>query len=150
MSESLTPVERDTSGCRVTSGRWYDPYGGSTLTDPTLVDVDHLIPLAEAHRSGAHAWSRERRAAFANDLSHPDTLIAVSQSENRSKADRDPLSWMPQSPYRCLYIQRWRDTKMRWDLQEDLLESWFISAHLWICRRFGAPGDALVSILEPG
>src|SRR3546814_1137101 len=113
-------------GCGVAAGRWYDPYTGRTITDPRELDVDHRIPLAEAHRSGADRWDAGRRRAFANDLSHPDTLVAVDLSANRSKGDGDPLSWLPPAwGNRCAYVQRWRATKRRWGLGEDLLESWF-------------------------
>ena len=119
-------------------GRWYDPYTDRALTDPHDLDVDHRIPLAEAHRSGADRWDPARRQVFANDLSHPDTLIAVDQSANRSKADGDPLSWLPPAwGYRCRYVQRWRETKRRWDLREDALEGWWIDGVSWMCRHLG-------------
>jgi hypothetical protein len=139
-AESLEPPSFDDRGCAVVAGRWYDPFSGATLTDPALMDVDHLVPLAEAHRSGAHRWTAARREAFANDLSHPDTLIAVDRSVNRSKGDGDPLSWMPpDTGYWCPYAARWRATKARWDLEEDLLEGWWIDAVLGVCRALGRP-----------
>src|SRR3546814_3795001 len=93
--ESLEPLRMTADGCGVVAGRWYDPYAGRTITDPRELDVDHRIPLAEVHRSGAHRWDAARRRAFANDLSHPDTLVAVDLSANRSKGGGDPLSWLP-------------------------------------------------------
>ncbi len=53
-AESLTPVRYDGRGCKVVAGRWFDPFTGRTLTDPSMIDIDHRVPLAEAHRSGAH------------------------------------------------------------------------------------------------
>ena len=47
----------DDRQCRVEAGRWWDPYTGTVLTDPGDLDVDHLVPLANAHRSGGWAWS---------------------------------------------------------------------------------------------
>lgn len=147
IAESLEPPRLDRRGCAVVSGRWYDPLSGRSLTDPSALDVDHRVPLAEAHRSGADRWDRARREAFANDLTHPDTLIAVDRGTNRSKADGDPLSWMPPNwPYRCAYLQRWRGTKQRWALREDLLEGWYIDAHLGLCGLFGADRDPLASL----
>lgn len=144
-AESLEPPKLDARGCKVTAGLWHGAFTGRTLTDPTLIDIDHRIPLAEAHRSGAHAWDRARREAFANDLSHPDTLIAVDRSANRSKGDGDPLSWMPPDwSMRCPYLLRWRATKARWELGEDLLEAWYIDAHLALCRALGAGDDPLM------
>ena len=123
-------------GCRVVAGRWLDPFTGQWFDDPALLDIDHLVPLAEAHRSGADRWDIARRRAFANDLTHPDTLLAVDRSANRAKADRDPLSWLPPAwDRRCAYVARWRDTKRRWDLAEDLLEGWWVDGVSWVCAR---------------
>ncbi len=77
------------------SGLWYDAYTGETVSDPGEVYVDHLVPLAEAYRSGGHVWSGERRAAFANNPKDTRTLIAVSASVNRSKSDQAPEEWLP-------------------------------------------------------
>ncbi len=136
VQESLEPPRLSADGCEVVAGRWYDPYTDTSFTDPRDLDVDHRVPLGEAHRSGADRWDRARRLAFANDLSHPDTLIAVDRSANRSKADGDPLSWLPPAwGYRCAYVERWRDTKRRWALSEDRLEGWWDDAVLWFCGR---------------
>jgi hypothetical protein len=138
VQESLEPPKLSADGCEVVAGRWYDPYTGRTFTDPRDLDVDHRVPLGEAHRSGADRWDRARRTAYANDLSHPDTLIAVDRSANRSKADGDPLSWLPPAwGYRCAYVERWRDTKRRWGLGEDRLEGWWIDTVLWVCATAG-------------
>ncbi|EKV32462.1 hypothetical protein C882_2541 [Caenispirillum salinarum AK4] len=119
------------NGCRVTGGRWRDPYTGRTFTDPSALDVDHIVPLSEAHRSGADRWSPARRAAFANN---PGNLIAVSASANRSKADGDPLAWLPPAwPYRCAYTAHFVGTKQDWGLEQDPLERWFTAGVRWVC-----------------
>ena len=76
---------KSSKGCRVNSGSWNDPYSGRTITDATKLDIDHMVPLKEAHDSGAAFWSRERKRAYANDLDDPDTLIAVNRCLNRQK-----------------------------------------------------------------
>jgi hypothetical protein len=117
---SRVPVQIDPSGCRVLSGRWFDSYTGETVTNPRQLDIDHLVPLAEAHRSGADRWDAARRQAYANDLDHPDTLIAVSAGANRSKGDKDPARWMPpNAAYHCDYIAAWIAVKVRWGLGMD-------------------------------
>ena len=123
VAESQIPAELDERGCRVISGRWFDPYTGRKFTNPQLLDIDHLVPLAEAHRSGADKWDSERREAFANDLSNPESLIAVSAKANRSKGDRDPAKWLPPNEqFRCEYIASWVKVKNRWALTTDGLE----------------------------
>ena len=115
--ESLIEVEMDPSGCKVVSGRWFDPFSGTSLTDPSLIDIDHFVPLCNAHASGGWAWSVATKRDYYNDLSDPLHLIAVSASANRSKGCRGPEEWMPpDSNYWCSYAQTWTSIKARWGL----------------------------------
>ncbi|WP_217370374.1 GmrSD restriction endonuclease domain-containing protein [Nonomuraea antri] len=68
------------------------------------LDVDHLVPLAEAWDSGASAWDAARRERYANHLQHPEHLVAVTARSNRQKADKDPASWLPIKAVRCRYV----------------------------------------------
>ena len=121
-AQSLVPVRWSADGCRVAAGLWLDRWSGSETQDPGTVDVDHMVPLGEAHRSGAHAWSPARREAFANDRADGQ-LMVLSARTNRSKADGDPLSWMPPRPSTwCRYVDGWLAVKRRWALDADLLE----------------------------
>ena len=119
-------VETPTVGerCNLSDGRWVSLYDGTVFTgDGGGLDVDHMVPLAEAWESGAWAWSPERRRAFANDLEHRFALLAVSASSNRSKGARDPAEWMPPDPSsHCLYATYWWDTKVAWALTFDQAE----------------------------
>lgn len=131
--DSQRPVRWDAAGCSVVAGRWVDPYTGGVISDPRGIDVDHLVPLAEAHRSGADSWPAERRAAFAND---PGNLLAVSAGANRSKADGDPLAWQPPAwSVRCVYTGRFVAVKTAWGLEQDPLERLFTDAVAAVCRR---------------
>jgi len=104
------------SGCNVVAGTWKSVYDGKTLTSPTQVDIDHLVPLANAWRSGAAAWTTAQREDFANDLDDPQ-LIAVSASSNRSKGDQDPSTWKPaDSSSWCEYAEDWIAVKTHWKL----------------------------------
>ncbi|MEU7779135.1 HNH endonuclease family protein [Micromonospora parva] len=104
------------SSCAATSGRWYSPYDGATWTAASDVDIDHVVPLAEAWRSGANSWTTSRRQSFANDLSRPQ-LIAVTDNVNQSKGDQDPSTWQPPlSSYRCTYSKMWITVKYSWGL----------------------------------
>jgi hypothetical protein len=109
--------------CSLAGGSWYSAYDGLTFTDPSGLDIDHLVPLAEAWDSGAYAWTADRRERYANDLDVPWTLIAVSASTNRSKGDDDPAEWMPpRSSYACTYLGDWLAVKVRWALSIDTTE----------------------------
>ena len=130
IAESTIPVTLDTRGCKVISGKWYDPYTGRVFTTPQSLDIDHFIPLSEVHRSGGHAWTSARRRQYANDLSDPNTLIAVWKSANRSKGDRDPANWLPSNKmYRCKYLKIWVKLKRHWSLSADSAERQFLNKH---------------------
>lgn len=102
--------------CPVTTGSWYSYYDGLTFTSASDIDIDHVVPLAEAWRSGASSWTTTKRQSFANDLNGPQ-LIAVSASSNRSKGDQDPSKWQPpRTGARCAYAKMWVETKSRWGL----------------------------------
>jgi hypothetical protein len=116
-----TVLERDgkdikKSGCNVTGGTWVSLYDNKTVTKPTEVDIDHMVPLANAWRSGADKWDDAKRGDFANDLERPQ-LLAVTASSNRSKGDQDPSQWKPPSPtYWCQYAKDWILVKSYWKL----------------------------------
>lgn len=111
------------SSCTVTGGTWFSPFDGVWIDVPRSLDIDHFVPLAEAWRSGARDWDEPTRRAFANDLSDPRSLIAVSASSNRSKSDRDPAGWLPSHrEYRCEYVGTWVAIKHTWELSIDAQE----------------------------
>lgn len=105
-----------TQTCRVTGGQWVSPYDGKSLTNPTAMDIDHVVPLANAWRSGAKNWTDEKRKQFANDLTDPQ-LVAVSATANRAKGDQDPSQWKPANRgYWCTYAENWIVVKRQWQL----------------------------------
>jgi len=118
IEESVIPVTFESSSeCRVDAGIWIGPYTGISVTIPRSLDMDHMVPLANAHKSGAWAWDADRRESFANDLSYPGHLIATTASANRSKGARGPEDWKPpDNSYWCQYAVDWITIKDRWDL----------------------------------
>jgi hypothetical protein len=104
------------SGCNVVAGTWKSIYDGKVLDSPTKVDIDHMVPLANAWRSGASSWTTDQRGDFANDLDDPQ-LVAVSATSNRSKGDQDPSTWKPADKSAwCQYAQDWIAVKAHWKL----------------------------------
>ena len=92
---SSTVVFKTEKGCRVVSGKWLGAYSGKAFTDASQLDIDHLVPLKEAHESGGHAWNAYKRRDYANDLGDPNTLIAVDRGLNRQKGASDTADWLP-------------------------------------------------------
>ncbi|MEU6014443.1 HNH endonuclease family protein [Streptomyces sp. NPDC047515] len=116
-----TNVTQDAS-CAAVSGSWYSEYDGATWTAASDVDIDHMVPLAEAWRSGASSWTTAQRQAYANDLTRPQ-LIAVTDNVNQSKGDKDPAKWLPPlTSYRCTYVRAWVHVKHYYNLSVDSAE----------------------------
>ncbi|MFF5303481.1 HNH endonuclease family protein [Streptomyces sp. NPDC013161] len=132
-AEAVTvPVQG--SNCILTGGSWYSPYDDRHLDSASKLDVDHLVPLAEAWDSGASQWTAKERELYANDLDDARDLIAVSAASNRSKADKDPSEWLP--PYaghQCQYDTNWAADKTRWGLSIDATERDALTQQLTDC-----------------
>ncbi|WAL93965.1 HNH endonuclease family protein [Streptomyces sp. Je 1-369] len=119
LDEAVTAPERGAK-CKLSGGRWYSAYDDQYVEGPSKIDIDHRVPLAEAWDSGAKGWTAAERQAYANDLGDERALIAVTAKSNRSKADKDPATWMPPADgNRCEYVSQWIAIKTRWKLAID-------------------------------
>lgn len=119
--------------CIITSGTWLDPYTGRTLTNSSEVDIDHVVPLANAWRSGANsaAWSTAEREAYAND---PEVLLSTDAGANRTKGDKGPEAWKPPNhDYWCEYARRWIWIKSDWHLTVNPAEKSALEEMLGTC-----------------
>ena len=106
-----------TSECYVQSGKWFDPYNGEYFYFASDLDIDHFIPLYNAHISGGWEWSEEKKTLFANNIKDPDMLIAVKNSTNRNKSASTPENWKPRNElYWCEYALDWIRIKHEWGL----------------------------------
>jgi Protein of unknown function (DUF1524) len=133
-------LQRDGTGvtvadhCAITGGRWTSPYDGMTVTDPEQLDIDHLVPLADAWRTGADRWTDQRRSQFANDLTRPQ-LLAVTRTTNRAKGDQDPAHWKPPNrEFWCVYAKRWVTVKAYWQLSVTAAEKAALLDMMGTCR----------------
>ncbi|GAA4542530.1 HNH endonuclease family protein [Amycolatopsis samaneae] len=104
------------SDCNPTAGTWVSVYDGETWTKPGDLDIDHMVPLAQAWVSGAKSWTTEKREQFANDLDRPQ-LFAVTNSVNREKSDKAPDQWKPPLvSFWCTYATDWIVVKHHYGL----------------------------------
>jgi len=86
IDETLSSVEfRAKTQCKVSKGKWRNRYSGVVYTDPVVLDVDHMVPLENAHLSGARAWDAKQRQEYDNDLEYSERFVAVYRSLNRAK-----------------------------------------------------------------
>ncbi len=109
LARDLADVRRDPAGCVVLAGTLDDPYTGTAIAftrgpDSAAVQIDHLVALDDAWRTGAQAWPAARRVWFAND---PANLVAVSGGANQDKGAADASRWLPpQTGFACVYVVR--------------------------------------------
>jgi len=121
--DSVTLPQVDPYKCKVIAGDWVSPYDGARWSDPTDIDIDHVVALKEAWDSGAWAWSAATRNAYANDTTDRRTLLAVTDNVNQQKSDKDPSNWVPPlKSYLCTYLGNWISIKARWNLSMDQSE----------------------------
>ncbi len=130
----------DERKCKVASGEWRCPYTGELIRDPGVIDIDHMVPLGNTHRSGGDVWDADKRREYANDLSRDEHLVAVARGANRSKSDQGPEAWLPPNPeFRCEYTRIWVDLKQRWELRMTADEQAAVDAALQLCEAGGVP-----------
>ena len=95
-------------------GEWYAGEGG--LSAPRF-DIDHIVSLKEAWRSGADEWSARDKDTFADDMLN---LTAVTASSNRSKGAKDASEWLPsEASGKCYLLIRVIQVKTKWSLSID-------------------------------
>ncbi|MDM7830248.1 HNH endonuclease family protein [Cellulomonas edaphi] len=107
LARDLAGAVRD--ACTVLRGVLDDPYTGERIVfargpGSAEVQIDHVVALADAWRTGAAQWTAARRRSFAND---PANLLAVAGGANQDKGASDASAWLPPLVgYRCVYVLR--------------------------------------------
>ena len=154
--------------CVITDGLWWDAFTGDAataeqdsqyedaiagviddhfFTNPSDLDIDHLVALSAAHRSGGWQFNSERKRDFANWLENDWHLIGVAASTNRSKSDHVPTlaaletpgspngdGWVPENvAYHCTYAEDWVAVKTEWQLELSDAEAEAIDVMLSTC-----------------
>ena len=135
IAESLEPVTFETDRkCRVETGQWWAPHLGHHLENPRHIDVDHHVPLKNAHISGGWQWSPERKEEYANYLEKENHLVAISARHNRSKGARGPEEWAPpDNDLWCDYATDWAEIKQGWSLTMTPREAAIVMDMLFTC-----------------
>jgi hypothetical protein len=133
IAASRAPVQfKNDKHCTVTQGRWYGAYTSKIFTKASDVDIDHIVPLAHAHRHGANNWTKAQRPAFANDF---ENLLVVDDAINQAKSDKAPHEWLPpQQDYWCEYGKKWMHIKDKYRLRYGSDERKALSILINACR----------------
>ncbi|KAB1645023.1 HNH endonuclease family protein [Gulosibacter chungangensis] len=110
LAEQLEEVELNRDGCRVDSGVLHDPYTGETVEfirgqgTSDDVQIDHVVALYNAWRTGAQDLTQEERLQLAND---PLNLQPTVDWANDEKESSDASQWLPpDESYHCTYVAR--------------------------------------------
>ncbi|MEU4711906.1 HNH endonuclease family protein [Nocardia salmonicida] len=141
-------VTLDAKTCDLTvaaGGGWQDHYGFidkktgqlgpyKFITDPSKVDAEHIVALAEAWRSGAADRDEDTRRRIANDSMN---LVAADPSANRSKGDQDPANYLPPGNFRCAYVEHYVKVKVKYALTVDTAEHTALRTAVDDCLRRG-------------
>ncbi|MFD0705661.1 HNH endonuclease family protein [Alloscardovia venturai] len=108
------------STCKVRSGVLHDPYTGTTINfvrgknTSSAVQIDHVVALRNAWRSGAYKWDHAKKVQYANDMYN---LLAVDGPANQNKGDGSADQWIPDNKsYACAYVARQIGVKARYNL----------------------------------
>ncbi|MBF6328194.1 HNH endonuclease family protein [Nocardia transvalensis] len=148
LRDAVGPVRLDPKTCELTVGKdggWRDQYGVldrktgklapyKFITDPKSVDAEHIVPLAEAWRSGAGSLDENTRRDIANDAAN---LVASDPSANRSKGDQDPSGYLPPGNFRCAYVAHYIKVKIKYGLTVDPAEQSALRTAVDDCTRRG-------------
>jgi hypothetical protein len=135
-------IKPRTQGCVPAAGTLQDPYTGAVIAfargadTSAEVQIDHVVALSNAWRTGAQQWTTQRRQDFAGD---PLELLAVDGPTNQAKSDDDASEWLPpRGEFRCPYVARQIAVKARYGLWVTHAEAAAMSAVL-----SGCPGEQL-------
>ena len=99
------------------------------INDPSILDIDHVVPLKWTWQHGAEKWERKTRILFAND---PINLIAVEASLNREKGAKGPDEWLPPKN-ECQYLSRFYRVISKYNLSLSPDEKSFSKHMLMSC-----------------
>ena len=149
ITESQSAVTFTNSrGCSVATGLWIGPWSGERFTNSRDLDIDHHVPLKNAHISGGAAWSSAQKRAYYNDQVLPAALQAMKNSLNRTKGAQGPESWRPPlSVTWCRYARDWIDVKSKYNLSVTQAEQTALAQMLGTCTNSSNAGSPVAAPL---
>ena len=137
------------AACKVFEGTLLDPYTNRRIDflrgvdTSDAVQIDHVVALANAWRTGAQRLSRQQRERLAND---PVNLFAVDGPTNQAKGDADAAAWLPPNrAFRCTYVAHQIAVKAGYGLWVTPAEHDAMERVLQTCPSTPAPRSSLAA-----
>lgn len=134
---------RSNGNCLVATGTLRDPYTGKVIQfvrgvrTSIAVQIDHVVSLSNAWKTGAASASATTRYNLYND---PLNLLAVDGPTNGSKSDSDASQWLPPNrAYHCAYVSRQVAVKVKYRLWVTTAEKTAMTKVLRTCPTFKLP-----------
>lgn len=101
-------------------GFWADKKSKTGPMKPYLVsdnsshfDMEHIVALGDAYRSGASKWDDDKRMSISND---PLNITPSDPSANRFKSAKAPADYLPIGSFKCEYAERYTKVKEKYGL----------------------------------
>lgn len=120
LARDLVDETLKSDGCTVLTGILHDAYTGKDIAfvrgaaTSGKVQIDHIVPLGDAWRTGAQVLPKGERVNLAND---PLNLVAVDGPTNGAKSDSDAADWLPpQANAYCAYAVHQVEVKFTYHL----------------------------------
>ena len=101
-------------------GKIYGPYTGQCFATARETDIEHIVPLSEAHDSGLCSAIAATKARFARDVLN---LTLASPRVNRyEKGAKDAAEWQPRRNA-CWFVNRTVEVRRKYGLSIDRREA---------------------------
>ena len=101
-------------------GKIYGPHTGQCFATARETDIEHIVPLSEAHDSGLCAVSAATKARFARVVLN---LMLASPRVNRyEKGAKDTAEWQPRRNA-CWFVNRTLEVRQEYGLNIDRREA---------------------------
>lgn len=113
---SINFIAKKNSNKTVISGLWYDHFTDSYITNTNLLQMDHVVSVAEAFRSHTN-WTEEQKKDFLN-TNIDSGLLPVRSVENQKKSDNPPSKYLPPNTnFQRIFIDMYVNTKKHYNLK---------------------------------
>ena len=110
-------------------GKIISPYTGECFDNLRQTQIEHIVALFEAHRSGLCRADMKTREVFGSDLLN---LTLASPRVNRKKRAKDAAEWMPDIN-QCWFANRVLQVRLKYRLTIDRREAEALETVLSAC-----------------